>query len=573
MSAFKKPGILSTVLSALLAVVILSRVLISSHHGTQTIAHLAPDYQGLGTPPTATIWLLPDYPAIEAMREDVVHAFRLCEVTFERPEGSVYGLLPAREYGMIFVRDTSTMMPALQYFYADPYLRTPVEEFLRHQYGPSTESLDGTIPGDGAISGVLAPDGHSDKATVVSDEESHLIHAAYLYYHTTGGPSWLQKQVQGEAIILRLNRALDWLYAHRFDTAHGLVKRGHTTDWGDIKFEPAVEPTDLEPSTDHWTFSIYDQALAYRALQELAEMNEDLGDEARARELDERAQQLRLATNANLWSPQGGFYVIHTHLTPLVHPFPEEQMVGIGNAVAAYVGLTDPTRAQEIFASLEGVRLAAGAGKPGTSLYPPYPKGFFAQAQMLPGEYQNGGLWDWWAGAQITAEFEGGYSSLAFAHLRMVAEDWVRHPRQIFEWQMPQTNKGQGASNYASAAATMAEATVRGLFGVTIDRGGVRLQPRLRKHEGQIRVLQPASGFYASYNYRYEPDCVTLSYGSNHPGGVRLKLLLPPEREIRRVSLDGLVVSHSLETQGEDSYCVLKASSGVHQVQVTFNEL
>jgi len=571
-SESKKHAVLVVILlSTVSMAVILSRPPILSGGSRSSISPLPIDYKELGHPPTATVWYMPDYPSIEAMRDNIAYTFQLCETRLEGVEGPVYGLLPAQEYGMIFVRDTSTMMPALQYFHGDEYLRTPVEEFLRRQYGPDTESIDGDIPGDGAISAVIGPGGHIDKATVVSDEETHLIHAAYFYYRAIGGADWLRKELAGEPIIVRLNRALDWLYTHRFDSVHQLIKRGHTADWGDIKFEPGPNPTDLDPLTDHWTCSIYDQALAYRALVELVEMNRVLGDEPRACDLQERAEQLRLATNANLWNSEGGFYLTHLHLTPLTHPFPEKQMVSIANALVAYVGLTDPIRSQGIFANLERARLAAGAGKPGVTLYPPYPAQFFAHVQMSPGEYQNGGLWDWWGGVQITAEFESGSSSLALAHLRMVAEDWTLHPRQIFEWQMPQTREGWGAENYASAAATMGEAIVRGLFGVTIEENGVRLQPRLRKHEGRIRVLQPASGFYASYDYRYEPHFIVLDYGSNHARPLEIRVLLPLGKKTEKVSIDGFSASHRLETVLQDSYSVFQAPSGVHRVVVTLN--
>jgi hypothetical protein len=571
-SESKKQAVCTTVLiSTLLTTVILSGPSISSGADPVCVSPAPIDAEELGYPPTATVWHIPDYPAIEAMRENVVYAFQLCETGFAGLEGPVYGLVPAREYGMVFVRDTSTMMPALQYFYGDEYLRTPVEEFLRRQYGPDTESMDGDTPGEGAISAVIAPDRHIDKATVVSDEETHLIHAAYSYYRAIGGADWLRKELAGQAVIVRLNHALDWLYTHRFDSGQQLIKRGHTTDWGDIKFEPALNPTDLDSLTDNWTCSVYDQALAYRALLELAEMNQVQGNETRAQDLQERAERLRLAAYRTLWNSQYRHYLLHVHLTPLTHPFAEEKIVGIGNAFAAYVSMTDPASTQAIVANLERARLAAGAGKPGVSLYPPYPPGFFTHAQMSPGEYQNGGLWDWWGGLQITMEFERGFSSLALAHLRMVAQEWAQHPRQIYEWQIPETSEGWGAENYCSAGATMGEAIISGLFGVAIEQRGTRLQPRLRKHDGRIRVLQPGTGFYVSYDYRYEHDFITLDYGSNHPERLDIRILLPLGKEIERVSIDGFPVSHRLETLVEDRYCAFEAPSGVHRAHVIFN--
>ncbi len=565
----KRVVLIVVLLSILPSAVVAARRLVPSSV-TSAVGSLPPiNYEELSSPPAQTTWNVPDYPAIGAMREGVLHTLRLCETEFEGLEGTVYGLVPGREYGMIFIRDTSTMMPALQHFYGDQYLRTPIEEFLRRQYGWGAASADGDIPGDGAISGVIAAGGHIDKATVVSDEETHLIHAAYQYYRAVGGTEWLQKELSGETVIARLNRALEWLYIHRFDDGYQLVKRGHTTDWGDIKFEPAPNPTDIDPDTDHWTCSIHDQALTYRALLDLAEMNQAVGDAARAHELKAQADQLRRSANEKLWNSQRGSYLLHLHLTPLVHDFPEEELIGISNALAAHWGLSDPSRTQRLFSRLEGARLAAGARKPGLSLYPPYPEGFFAHEQMSPGEYQNGGLWDWWGGMQITAEFETGFSAMALAHLRMVAEDWASHPAEVFEWQMPSTGDGWGSHNYASAAGTMTEAILRGLFGVTIESDGARLQPRLRKHDGEIRAFQPSTGLYASYDYMYGQDSIVLDYGSNHPGSLEVRLLLPLGRETEKVYIDGAQVPHQVETLLQDSYCAFEAPSGVHRAIVT----
>lgn len=527
------------------------------------------NFEDLSNPPAQTTWNVPDYPAIGAMRDVGLHTLRLCETEFDGLEGTVYGLVPGQEYGMIFIRDTSTMMPVLQYFYGDRYLRTPIEEFLRRQYGSEAASADGDIPGDGAISGVVAADGHVDKATVVSDEETHLIHAAYQYYRAVGGTEWLQKELSGNTVIARLNRALEWLYIHRFDDGYQLIKRGHTTDWGDIKFEPGPNPTDLDPDTNHWTCSTYDQALTYRALLDLAEMNQAVGDAARAHELKARAEQLRRSADEKLWDSARGSYLLHLHLTPLVHDFPEEEMIGISNALAAHWGLSDPSRTQRLFSCLEDARLAAGARKPGLSLHPPYPEAFFGAEQMSPGEYQNGALWDWWGGMQITAEFETGFSAMALAHLRMVAQDWASHPTEVFEWQMPSTGKGWGSHNYASAAGTMTQAIVRGLFGVTIERDRARVLPRLRKHDGEIRAFQPSTGLYVSYDYTYGQDSIVLDYGSNHLRSLEVRLLLPLGHETERVSIDGAQVPHRKETLLQDSYCAFEAPSGVHRAIVS----
>jgi hypothetical protein len=521
-----------------------------------------------------TAWRFPDYPRLEAMRGNITHTFQLCELEFTGSEGdATLGLMPSPEYPILFARDTATMLAAARYFYPDERLRTPIEEFLHRQYRPETASdEDAYAAGEGAISAVIAPDGHVDKATAVSDEETSLIHAAYLYYRTIGGGEWLRKEIAGRQAIVRLNSALDWLYAHRFEKTYSLIKRGHTTDWGDVKMEPTEgNPTDMDPQADHWTCSLFDQALTYRALLELAEMNEATGDRARADLLRQRAADLRAGANRYLWQPGRGFYRTHLHLTPLRHPFNEDEMVSIANAVAVYCGLADENQARAIFRKLERARTAAGAAKPGLTLYPPYPDGTFAAPYMRAGCYQNGGLWDWWGGVQISAEFASGYSYLALAHLLQVADDWAQHPDKIHEWQEPTSGRGHGPANYASAAGTMGEAVIGGLYGVALERQSLTLTPRLGRHLGYIRAYQPATDHYVAYNYTYSGRAIILDYGTNHPGPLTIRVLLPGQAgEVERAEIDGEETPFTMKRRGDDVYCVLSTPVGMHRLALIF---
>src|SRR5204863_10130530 len=108
-----------------------------------------------------------------------------------------------------------------------------------------------------------------------------------------------------------------------------------------------------------------------------------------------------------------GFYRIHSHVAPdnVRHDFNEDNVVAIGNAAAIYYGLADADKVPRILAALERARIHAGAPKPGLSLDPPYDN--WHQIETDPGTYQNGALWDWWAGRQISAEFWSGYWQLA----------------------------------------------------------------------------------------------------------------------------------------------------------------
>ncbi len=518
-----------------------------------------------------TVWDLPLLHHVTDMRDTITTVLEVNEIEFDLGY-PVQGFSPDPIYPRLFIRDTSTLMTGADYFYPAERLKWGVEGFLRQQYDESTVSdEDGWQAGFGAISATVGPDGIIDKATNVSDEEAHLVHAAYVVFDTHGGVAWLTREINGMPVIERLNAAGDWLLTHRRNEATGLIKREHTTDWGDVRFQPTTgNPTDIVSEDVVWTASIYDQALAYRTWHELALMNRAVGDEATAQRWEAEAEALRQATNTHLWQSERGFYRTHLHLTPLEHDFDEDAMVSITNAVAIRCGLTDAAQNAQIFTALEQARLASGARKPAPVLYPPYPEGFFAIPRMhFGGAYQNGGVWDWWAGWQVLAEFETGYSEPGRNHLLQTAADWAFHPGQIFEWQEVTTLVGQGGDKYAGAAGIYAQVIIEGLYGVHLSLANPSLSPRLGDWPGSINVHQPGSGLYLRYNYWPTADSLTLVYDTNFQGPVfPLHLRLPPGFTPGQVSLDDTLLDWEPVTMGQDTYLKAALSSGRHQVVV-----
>ncbi|MBN1220470.1 MAG: hypothetical protein JXM69_16205 [Anaerolineae bacterium] len=524
---------------------------------------------------TETTWLLPGLPDLSATAGYIPHNFSHGEAIFQIDNEVIHGFRPGKVYPEMYTRDIAWGMETAQYYYPDEYLREPIEAFLRRQYTANTRSLDddfGVIAGAGAIGGILTPDGRSNKETITTDEETSLIHAAYLYYNIAYNTGWLKKDINGLPLIERLNLAADWVYRQRLDPGTLLLWRGHTTDWGDVKIEKGPGYTDYNPAQDHATVSIYDQALAYMALVELAKMNAAVGNIARADEWQHKAELLKLQTNTLLWQANKGFYLTHAHVTPLNHNFDESAMISISNALAVYAGLTDFRQNQAIFDSLEWARVTVGAKKPGLSLYPFYPDKwpdrFFDYPGMGYGHYQNGGIWDWWGGVQIKAEFQNGFAEAGYNHLLQVANDWQKHPGNIIEWHSSTDPRHEGSHYYSAAAGTMGSAIIEGLFGVELDGSGLILQPRLGLNDGYIRAYQPATDRYAAYTYDWDQDTVGIDYGTNAGESVTVKVLKLRSEYIREVAVDGRPVEFAMETIGHDTYTVFTAPAGQHNLKI-----
>jgi hypothetical protein len=524
---------------------------------------------------TETTWLLPGLPNLSASAGYIPHNFSHGEAIFETPLDTIHGFRPGKAYPEMYIRDIAWGMETAQYYYSAPYLRDPIEAYLRRQYNEATTSLDGDFgvtAGAGAIGGIITPQGRSNKQTITTDEETSLIHAAYLYYRMAYDTAWLQKEINGEPVISRLNRAAEWLYQHRLDPQTRLLWRGHTTDWGDVKFEPGPGYTDYNPAQDHKTASVYDQALAYMALLELAEMNAAVGNTAQADQWQANAEALKLETNSLLWQPARGYYLTHHHITPLTHDFDEAAMVSIANALAVYSGLASPAQHQATLKALNQAQTDAGVTKPGLSIYPFYPNRwpdlFFEYPGMGYGNYQNGGVWDWWGGVQIKAEFMNGYADIGRTHLLQVASDWQEHPGNIIEWQSSTDPRHEGSHYYSAAAGTMGSAIIKGFFGVSLTGQGLTIQPRLGLNDGYIRVYQATTDRYAAYSYDWGQQVTRLDYGTNATGAVQLKILKLRSEQISQIAINGDPVQFATETVGQDTYLVFEAPSGQHQVEI-----
>jgi hypothetical protein len=512
-------------------------------------------------------WHLDGVPELSAMEPTIHVTLELVHVRYPGIDGQqVDTFYPGPTYSydkpgwtpfFIYVRDSATHLPMVRYYYGTTALRSTVEEFLREQYP------------DGSISATIAPTFKVDKASVVSDEETSAIIAASEAFDTLPDPAWLTQELRGQKLIERLNSAMYWVLDVRRDPDTQLIKRAHTTDWGDIKWEPNTDPSHIRPG-DQWTVSIYDQSIAYAALRGLARMNAAAGRETDRMHWELEAANLREATNQVLWqnNAEHGFYRIHRHIPPdnVSHDIPEDTVVSIGNAAAIYYGLADGDKVPRILSALERARIDAGANKPGLSLQPPY-NGWY-QVQMDQHMYQNGGIWDWWGGRQISGEFWSGYWQMARDHLLMVARDWATHAGAVREWESPRTGRIGADQAYAGGAAVIGQSVIEGLFGVSLVGQDVRLSPRLSDLSGGIRVYEPSLDLYVAYEYQASDRREAIQYGSNSPTTLTLRLPLRWSGATR-ARLDGqdwLPITY--QRTGLELIGTVSVPSGTHRVEM-----
>jgi hypothetical protein len=264
----------------------------------------------------------------------------------------------------------------------------------------------------------------------------------------TGDRPILQEQVGSLTMSQRLEAALRFLLANRWDVQHGLVWSAVTVDWGDVQagsgnaviFSPDSKRAD----------GIYANAMLHQAV----------GDYLTLPGVDRSywtGQQAALDRNIRrwLWDDQAHKYRAHVYLegSPFPAAFDETQVtVHGGTAQAALAGLLSPVQLRLALARLDADVSAAHAGSIGLTVWPYYPGVSFhvPNGFMDPGSYQNGGDWDWFGARMVQALIASGDIVDAYRELRpMVAR--VVSAGGFYEW-WDATNQPHGSPGYRGAA-------------------------------------------------------------------------------------------------------------------------
>ena len=498
--------------------------------------------------------------------------------------GKVLGFSAGSGYPQIWIRDAATHLPLTRFHAPVGYLTSWIEEHLAAQ-ADDGNVFDWICTGPFRRLKAGAPqariiyrssDGRqvvtADKNTMEADQESSLVEAAYQIWRILGDLDWLRKPVAGSPILTRLDRALSYVRAHRFDPGTGLVTSGYTTDFGDVSpLYPDQRAIYLDSRTPV-VACIYPNAFFYRAAQDLGAMHLATGNKARAKYWRQEAERLRASINRHLWDQTRGYYHLHVVVTPdLARGFTDNSAAWAlgGNSLALLYGLADQGQGRQMIAAAERLRQQFGVSTIAGNLLPPWPTGFFKHPYLREEfSYLNGGQWDWFAGRFIQAEFERGYSRTASRQLSEIAARNVA-AGGLFEW-YTRDGRPKGSANYLGSAAALAGALYQGKYGVYLSHDELQLQPRLGEESGSIALDQPSDGTHVTYQYSYDPRLrtVSMTYESNfpHPGAIRM--LLPAKTRAVKLTLDGKRRPIRTGTTGEDTFLTLRTDWKRHTLAV-----
>lgn len=365
-------------------------------------------------------------------------------------------------YREVWIRDYNTFIELASKVFPKEELKENLLVFCRMQ-GDDGNIIDGFTPIEKVgtvaydfIYSKLEPRYAGHKNTVETDQESSLIQAVYKYTQLTGDTSILAVKVGDKTVAERLVWAMDFLMQNRFNQQYGLIIGATTADWGDVQPEHGWG-VDLDKNT-HAAIDIYDNAMFVIALNNLTEMIPSAKQKWKPIE-ENIAQNCR----KHLWDNVKQKFIPHIYLengSPFPADFNENEIFYFGGtAIAIEAGLLNK---QEIKTSLDEMikRVKqAGASSIGLTLYPPYPKGYFANKIMNPEySYQNGGDWTWFGGRMIQQLIRHGFVQEAYEQIQPMVKR-VKDNNGFYEWYSVD-NKPRGSGTFRGEAGVLYSAIV-----------------------------------------------------------------------------------------------------------------
>jgi glycogen debranching enzyme len=370
------------------------------------------------------------------------------------------GLTAGSGYGEVWIRDLNTFLEMTLRFVDRGVIRSNLLTFFKFQ-GPDGNIPDGFIPeAKGSVGyqyrrSELAPGLLAHKNTVETDQETSLIQAIRRYVGATGDRGILDERVGEMPVRERLRRALEYLYAERFDRAHGLIWGATTVDWGDVQPE---HPWGVElDESSHQAIDVYDNAMLLIAIADYVELVAE--DRSEVKRWRKAYRELRAQVRRHLWDGKRQQFVPHIYLegSPFPADFDEASIYYHGGtAVAIEAGLLSRSEIEKALARMRDNVRRAGASSIGLTVYPPYPDGLFKNPGMKAWSYQNGGDWCWFGGRMIQQLVRHGMIEDAYRELKpMVAR--VRQHGDFHEW-WSRDNQPRGSAQFRGSAGVLGQA-------------------------------------------------------------------------------------------------------------------
>ena len=403
---------------------------------------------------------------------------------------------------------------------------------------------------------------------IEADVEYLLVEGATYCYRISGDDAWLARALP------RLEKAIDYMTSDpkRWDTAHGLVKRGYTIDTWDFTYEPAsVTNRTLTPATPQ-AIMHGDNSGVYQAMTQLAWLNDRLGRAAKATAWRARADALKAAMYKHLWNGRFFFHQLPLNVPPVdAH---ERERLSLSAAYDMNRGLMPVADCRRTIEEFRRRRQTTDCFAEWFTVDPPYD---FTFARHPRGDYVNGGVCLFTAGELAKAALENGYEAYGWDILVRVKEMAARDGTLYFLYDRTTAtsiNAALGPSAWGAASVLSAfDEALAGVRDVGVRYDAIRFSPRWPVTGlDEVRYFTGYEAVDAVVDVRYVRRANGLRYLVRAPAkALAAHILLPSGAAAREVWLNGAPRAFETTAVGDSRYVDFETEgTGTYDIEILF---
>ena len=403
---------------------------------------------------------------------------------------------------------------------------------------------------------------------IEADVEYLLVEGATYCYRISGDDAWLARALP------RLEKAIDYMTSDpkRWDTAHGLVKRGYTIDTWDFTYEPvSVTNRTLTPATPQ-AIMHGDNSGVYQAMTQLAWLNGRLGRAEKAVAWRARADALKAAMYQHLWNGRFFFHQLPLNVPPVdAH---ERERLSLSAAYDMNRGLMPVADCRRTIEEFRRRRQTTDCFAEWFTVDPPYD---FTFARHPRGDYVNGGVCLFTAGELAKAALENGYEAYGWDILVRVKEMAARDGTLYFLYDRTTAtsiNAALGPSAWGAASILSAfDEALAGVRDVGVRYDAICFSPRWPVTGlDEVRYFTGYEAANAVVDVRYVRRANGLRYLVRAPAkALAAHILLPSGAAAREVWLNGAPRAFETTAVGDSRYVDFETEgTGTYDIEILF---
>ncbi|MHB1154729.1 MAG: MGH1-like glycoside hydrolase domain-containing protein [Eubacteriales bacterium] len=401
---------------------------------------------------------------------------------------------------------------------------------------------------------------------IEADIEYLVVEGAMQYYQVTGDDEWMKK------VLPKLEKSIEYMTSDekRWDKEYGLVKRPFTIDTWDFVYAKEGTPDNrrIEKNTP-MSIMHGDNSGVYQAMNQLAWFNRRFGNEDKAAEWGNRAENLKNNMFKHLWN--GKFFIHQLHLNHSGADDKENMRLSLSNTYAVNRGVTNPGQSRLIIEEYMSRKNKTGQSAEWFTVDPPYEKFRGHKA----GRYVNGAISPFTAGELAKAAFNNGYEEYGWSILSRFVDMVKRDGTVYFLYDPDLTPQPEGGPS-AWGAAALLSAVDEGLAGIVdIDTGYKKIyfSPKFPvTHYTELRYITGYELTDTKVDVTFILKDDGMRYDIESPAGeIYAHILLPREKVCSKVSVNSKEQNFDPVTAGNSKYVDFSAvSDGKLNIEILF---